>query len=459
MVERRNPFAAWAQPSPATAVSNLEKRAEMAARALEQAERDLAAARQRVPSDDDAEKKLAEWRRQGALAERERIRLILTSPAAARQTRLADVYAFETDTPAADAIAMMETASAAASQRSAKETSDLIVLAGRRARGELPCEVTAGPKVFVRMTSEEIISAAKKARAARTDETPPPINSCACLATPASAANLGGTTTWATAPSSTCSQAIHYLARTSGGNEGGNATNIGMLICGLVQDGVITGDLVTTGCGAPLDVLQVYAQQNQTDSQLNICGTNYTASASNGSVAYTAYKGFSGFNTAAAYYVNTGYDPGGTGTYNYTLDIGSIGIWSYAVIQEGTPQLSNSNTGNIYDDYTDGNFYGRVNNGATPGVPVPGTEGLFVADRSSSALTTPYWDGIAQAGQAGAPSGGISNSPFLVGSVNNSTVGSAQTISEFHAGGSLGATLEAALYNRLRTYMTAVGVP
>ncbi len=90
--------------------------------------------------------------------------MILTSPAAARQTRLADVYAFETDTPAADAIAMMETASAAASQRSAKETSDLIVLAGRRARGELPCEVTAGPKVFVRMTPEEIISAAKKAR-------------------------------------------------------------------------------------------------------------------------------------------------------------------------------------------------------------------------------------------------------------------------------------------------------
>ncbi len=164
MVERRNPFAAWAQPSPATAVSNLEKRAEMAARALEQAERDLAAARQRVPSDDDAEKKLAEWRRQGALAERARIAAILRSAVAARQNHLADFYAFKTDVPAAEAIAAMEAQAprAAAAQRTSKETADLIVLAGQRARGLVPCEVTAGAKIFVKFTAEEIMAAARK---------------------------------------------------------------------------------------------------------------------------------------------------------------------------------------------------------------------------------------------------------------------------------------------------------
>jgi hypothetical protein len=138
VVERRNPFAPWAQPSPATAVSNLEKRADMAARALDQAQRDLAAARQRVPDEDDEEMK-ASYRR-GALAERERIRLILTSPVAARQTHLAEAYAFDSDDSADKAIAMMKSCAAAASQRTAKETSDLIVLAGKKARGDSPAK-------------------------------------------------------------------------------------------------------------------------------------------------------------------------------------------------------------------------------------------------------------------------------------------------------------------------------
>ena len=40
-----------------------------------------------------------------------------------------------------------------------------------------------------------------------------------------------------------CTAATNYLARTTGGNEGGNAANITTLICGLVTDGVITGNL------------------------------------------------------------------------------------------------------------------------------------------------------------------------------------------------------------------------
>ena len=51
-----------------------------------------------------------------------------------------------------------------------------------------------------------------------------------------------------------CTAATNYLARTVGGNEGGNGTNISNLICGLVTDGVITGNLsgATGGCGRPL---------------------------------------------------------------------------------------------------------------------------------------------------------------------------------------------------------------
>ena len=56
-----------------------------------------------------------------------------------------------------------------------------------------------------------------------------------------------------------------YLARTVGGNEGGNGANIATLIDGLVADGV----------WAKLDALYILAQQNQTDALLNLVGTSY----------------------------------------------------------------------------------------------------------------------------------------------------------------------------------------
>jgi hypothetical protein len=138
-------------------------RNEMAARALEQAEKDLEGARNRASGAD--EKRREKLEREGTLAERERIKTILTSPIAARQPRLAEAYAFKSDDSAAKAIAMMESADRDAAQSGAKSTADLIVLAGQMRRGEVAAPMTgAGPKVFVKTTAEEIIKAGKKAR-------------------------------------------------------------------------------------------------------------------------------------------------------------------------------------------------------------------------------------------------------------------------------------------------------
>jgi hypothetical protein len=102
---------------------------------------------------------------EATLAERERIKTILTNPISARQPRLAVDYAFKTDDPAEKAIAMMEAADLADAANRAKSTADLIVLAGQVRRGEVAAPVTrAGPKVLVKMTAEEIIKAGKEAR-------------------------------------------------------------------------------------------------------------------------------------------------------------------------------------------------------------------------------------------------------------------------------------------------------
>ena len=255
-----------------------------------------------------------------------------------------------------------------------------------------------------------------------------------------------------------CSQATTYLARTSGGNEGGNATNITNLICGLVADGVITGDLVTTGCGstaASFDALYIEAQQNSADALLNLCGTNYTATVV-GSPPFTTYRGYS-FN-GTNWLLDTMFNATTATSPHYTQNLASIGIWSDAVVTEATPQLTDGGGSWIYDSYTGNLFYGRINDGSSGASTSPGTEGLFVADRSSSANVIPYWDGIAQPTQTGA-SVTPTNHDLYIGNTVSGLSGTAQTLSEAHMGGSLGAILNLALYNRLRTYMTAVGVP
>ena len=108
------------------------------------------------------------------------------------------------------------------------------------------------------------------------------------------------------------SQALAYLARTVGGNEGGNGTNIATLIDGLVADGV----------WAKLDALYVLAQQNQTDALLNLVGTSYSLTTS-GAPTFTSYVGFNGGGSS---YLITGFNPISAISPNYTRDSANFGM-------------------------------------------------------------------------------------------------------------------------------------
>ena len=92
-----------------------------------------------------------------------------------------------------------------------------------------------------------------------------------------------GFSAWDSAAPTHSPQALAYLARTVGGNEGGNGANIATLIDGLVSDGV----------WAKLDALYVLAQQNQSDALLNLVGTSYalTVGSWRRSPAFTLYRG------------------------------------------------------------------------------------------------------------------------------------------------------------------------
>jgi hypothetical protein len=126
----------------------------LAKKALEIAERDFEANKKRH----------AQLEHEATMTERKRIVAILYSPVALRHPRIAKRVALESDSPAHEAIEALEQYERENAASNAKATADLIIRAGRKARGELPCDVHAGPKNLVKVTSEEILAAARKAR-------------------------------------------------------------------------------------------------------------------------------------------------------------------------------------------------------------------------------------------------------------------------------------------------------
>ena len=222
---------------------------------------------------------------------------------------------------------------------------------------------------------------------------------------------------------------------------------------------------------AKLDALYVLAQQNETDAKLNLIGTSYplvqTGSLRTqidpriGSITFTIYRGFAGFDIVYSFF-DTGFNAATATSPNFLQNSASFGVWTNGTVSENVPQIGNSVVGasgesHIYDAYSGGMFYARLNNATVGSVPTPGTAGLFVGDRASSSNVIPYWNGAAQASQA-STSQPVFSGVFRIGVVGALT-GTAQQLAAAFIGASLGAVGQLALYNRLRTYMTAVGVP
>lgn len=242
--------------------------------------------------------------------------------------------------------------------------------------------------------------------------------------------------------SNVCSQATAYLARATG--ETAHAADLTTLICGLVTDGV----------WSKLDALYVLAQQTQADARLNLLSTSYPLTPV-GAPVFSGYQGFNGFTSAI--YFDTGFNPTTAVSPQFVRNSGNIGAWSYAATNDvgGGSQIGNDISNNAIASNWAGVFYVRVS-GPGGGMPTPGTKGLFAGDRSGSANFNYYGNGASLNSEATA-SVAPTNANFFIG--QTSTYATAQTISAAHIGASLGATLNLALYNRLRTYMSAVGVP
>lgn len=246
-----------------------------------------------------------------------------------------------------------------------------------------------------------------------------------------------------------------FLARTTG-LDATHTDAYTTLINGLVADGI----------WSKLDVLRIYATQNTTTALLNLCSANYTGTAF-GSPTFTVDSGYTGVDLSAAVYIDSGFNPSTAGG-QYTQNAAHLSAWITDNTGATQPAFGYANAGSANVAYvwsrftTDNLAYNRINStGAAGDGQTPGAfTGHFIGNRSASTAHQQYRNGSSIGADIKA-SNSLNNLNFYeLGINNNGTAdGAGNKYAMISIGSSLTATEVTNFYNRLRTYMTAVGVP
>ena len=243
-----------------------------------------------------------------------------------------------------------------------------------------------------------------------------------------------------------CPEATAYLARATG--ETAHPADLTTLICGLVSDGV----------WSKLDALYVLAQQTQADAKLNLIGTSYSPLTGATTATFTAYKGFSAFSGADG--LDTGFDPATAPSPHFTGTNANLGVWAYDAPDGGIYLAAGTGGGcsAISPSYGGNAYYSYISYAAANSFTPPRTAGWYSADKPTSSGSNGYYNAGLIGNDASGTAGPAAYN-MLIGTALDLPTPTAKTISAATFGASLGSAGQTALYNRLRTYMTSVGVP
>lgn len=219
-------------------------------------------------------------------------------------------------------------------------------------------------------------------------------------------------------------------------------------------------NLKTDGIWAKIDRLWLLAAENTASALVDLKGL--VSATAVGPPSFSADDGYTG--NGSSHYINTNFSPSANGV-NYTTNAGCFGVWDVSTTPAtGTIPIGISYFGHLSDAtirYTDSNSYWRVNSSsATLTVAYPGA-GLHIANRSDSNNSQLYYNGSSITTTTGAATAALAI-PFYVLARNQDSTAigfSADQIAAVFIAGPLTATEQGNLYTRLRTYMTAVGVP
>lgn len=250
----------------------------------------------------------------------------------------------------------------------------------------------------------------------------------------------------------------NFLARTSG-LDTTHVNAYTALINGLVADGI----------WYKLDVLHIYATQDTATAQLNLVSSSYPATL-NGSPTFTVDRGYTGSEGSTTVYINTSFNPTTAPSPKYTQNSAHLSVWN---LTSGTNTAASMGTANasgivggtgvnvVQTRYPDNISYWRINVPAGgQSANVGSSVGHYHGNRSGASAWQAYRNG-ASATSGSDASIAINNMDIYAIGYHATTgaVGCGQQQAAISIGSSLNGTEALAFYNRLRTYMTAVGVP
>jgi hypothetical protein len=261
-----------------------------------------------------------------------------------------------------------------------------------------------------------------------------------------------------------CSQATTFLARTSG-LSGTEATAYTSLICGLVTDGIITGNLSTTHCGSIIDRLYIFATNTTATANLDICGSTDTLTAVN-APTFSADHGYTGIPGTPSY-LTSAFVPSTAGG-NMTLNSASIGAYilnnrtttiNYAALgasdggSDWTYFLPNDGSGTTLAD---------INSVTFGDVEAIGTsQGQWVFSRTGSSGFTGYHNSSTTISYPSSTSTGLPNQAIYVLAIDDGGTQfdvSADQLSAAWWGAGVTSGQQTSIASRINAYMTALGI-
>jgi hypothetical protein len=228
------------------------------------------------------------------------------------------------------------------------------------------------------------------------------------------------------------------------------------LLNGLTTDGIFNSD----GSSNYLDTLYIFAAFSAPVALLNLCSNaSYNATAA-GSPTFTANSGYSTASGTSYVTSNWTFSPNGV---NYTQNSAHISGWvvGSSTATNAGPLVTSAVDTSLYPRFTDTLSYLRVNDTAA-GLANANRQGFFLGNRSGATSRQSWQNDVSLGTSADASGSPAAHVMFFLSDA--STADTVDTIAMGSSGGDLtptvaGGVAHTAFYNRLRVYMTSVGVP
>jgi hypothetical protein len=238
-------------------------------------------------------------------------------------------------------------------------------------------------------------------------------------------------------------EATAFLARTSGLN--GTHTNAYIaLIDGLVADSLWTA----------FDAIYIMATQDATTSLLSLVSATFNITAVN-SPTFTADSGYAGNGSSS--YLNTNFNASTATTPNFVRDSAHYSVWNLTNAKPDGGLIGNSNNSASWQFFS-GDSYPRCND-AGSGYTLADPRGHLLSNRTDANTRKAYKNGSFENDAGVSASGAVVNANFAICSYATTGGYVTNQVAAASIGRALTGTEITNFYGRLRTYMTAVGVP